>query len=277
MKLLRHLVILLFMLGLSIPAIQAQDDFSSSTVTFQIREMGNNIPESLVGGRTTITFENETNSPYIPVFARLNDDTSPDQFSNTVENEGIDASLPLITFMGAPALTPGTHATAQYNLDDGTYVFGNLANPSPEFSFINVATNEGNDLTETRAGYTIELHDFAFSAPIEVESGEKTWLLKNHGEQWHEVRIDKLDETMTLSAFHDIVQANVQQPQMIPRNLVTGRFWTPMSAGQEAYLSLDLEPGIYALSCYVPNVQGAGEPHAAHGMVQLIEVTEPDS
>lgn len=48
---------------------------------------------------------------------------------------------------------------------------------------------------------------------------------------------------------------------------------TPMSIGERNWISVDLQPGPYALICFIPD-RGDGKPHFMHGMTKEFEVGE---
>jgi hypothetical protein len=47
---------------------------------------------------------------------------------------------------------------------------------------------------------------------------------------------------------------------------------TPMSVGETNWISVDLEPGSYALICFIPDQRGDAKPHFMHGMTKEFEV-----
>ena len=58
----------------------------------------------------------------------------------------------------------------------------------------------------------------------------------------------------------------------------TALFWSPMSADMSAWVEVDLEPGTYAIICFLPDLlaEEGAEPmsHLQHGMVSLLTVSE---
>jgi hypothetical protein len=48
---------------------------------------------------------------------------------------------------------------------------------------------------------------------------------------------------------------------------------TPMDKGRYMYITVNLEPGRYALLCFAPDAKD-GKPHIAHGMIREITVGE---
>jgi hypothetical protein len=51
--------------------------------------------------------------------------------------------------------------------------------------------------------------------------------------------------------------------------------WSPMSAGERAWVQFDLAPGTYLVSCFIPDVNSDEHAiHAALGMIQIVTVIE---
>jgi uncharacterized cupredoxin-like copper-binding protein len=113
---------------------------------------------------------------------------------------------------------------------------------------------------------TLTATDFAFTAPERIPAGATTFHLVNHGKELHHGQIIKLQNGKTMA---DVAQA-LKQPG-IPSwvKFVGGPNAVP--PGKESSATEVLEPGNYALLCFV---YGADKvPHAAKGMVKPLEVT----
>jgi uncharacterized cupredoxin-like copper-binding protein len=113
---------------------------------------------------------------------------------------------------------------------------------------------------------TLTATDFAFAAPERIPAGATTFHLVNNGKELHHGQIIKLEDGKTMA---DVAQA-LKQPG-IPSwvKFVGGPNAVP--PGKESSATEVLEPGNYALLCFV---YGADKiPHAAKGMVKPLEVT----
>lgn len=121
--------------------------------------------------------------------------------------------------------------------------------------------------------------DYAFGGiDDEYPAGPVSFELTNEGDELHELVVLRIDDEVDLSAEEllalpeDEAQASVQP--------VGGT--EPIMQGARDYLVVDLQPGRYLVSCFLPKgaasfeALGAlgedAEPHAAHGMVQEITV-----
>lgn len=66
-----------------------------------------------------------------------------------------------------------------------------------------------------------------------------------------------------------------EEPEGPPPPFEEMAFWAPMSAGQRAWMEVDLPPGIYTVLCFLPDF--ASDPptsHLEHGMVRTLTVSE---
>src|SRR5690606_35381837 len=102
----------------------------------------------------------------------------------------------------------------------------------------------------------------------QIPAGEQVWSLENNGAQWHEMGIMKVDPETSLADF----QASLMTEEG-PSSEPPAFFWAPMSEGEQAWVTLDLEPGTYAVICFLPDIAGdTGHAHFQEGMVQIITV-----
>jgi hypothetical protein len=119
-----------------------------------------------------------------------------------------------------------------------------------------------------KADRTVQLRDFAFgSVPATVEAGKQVWQVDNEGQEPPEMSLIKLTGT-SKGEFGAALAAlfSGEAPAGPPPLESAGGFQAIMSGGQ-GWANLDLEPGDYALVCFVPSGVNAGAPHAALGMV----------
>ncbi|HJQ88916.1 MAG TPA: hypothetical protein VJ820_15795 [Propionibacteriaceae bacterium] len=127
---------------------------------------------------------------------------------------------------------------------------------------------------------TVTATDYAFDAPAEIPAGVTTFRLVNRGPELHHVQLVKLNDGKTMDDLSALLQ---QPPQGPPPAWVeeVGGPNTPVPGG-ESTVTLDLEPGNYAMLCFIPSPDG--KPHIAKGMVKPLTVTpaasaarEPDA
>ncbi|MBK5187983.1 MAG: hypothetical protein JJD97_07035 [Gemmatimonadaceae bacterium] len=115
---------------------------------------------------------------------------------------------------------------------------------------------------------TVVATDYKFDAPDEVPAGMMTVHLVDNGAEMHHVAFIKLNEGKTMA---DIEQALKTQGPMPSWAVDHGGVNPPHPGGGMASATQLLEPGNYALLCFVPSADGV--PHFAKGMVRPLTVT----
>lgn len=121
------------------------------------------------------------------------------------------------------------------------------------------------------ADAVVTLEDFAFTFSHSLKPGKQVIEVRNAGRQAHELVLVKLVPGKTA---HDVI-ASIENPAAEQAGVPMGGV-TPMSVGGKNWISVDLEPGSYALICFIPDM-GDGKPHFMHGMTKEFEVGEGGS
>jgi uncharacterized cupredoxin-like copper-binding protein len=114
---------------------------------------------------------------------------------------------------------------------------------------------------------TVVARDFAFQGPDEVPAGLVTVQLQNRGTNLHHMAIMRLDEGKTLQDLFAAFQAGGAPPAWAHD---MGGPNAP-DPGSDANATLMLEPGSYALLCFVDIPDHV--PHVMKGMAKLLRVT----
>ena len=114
---------------------------------------------------------------------------------------------------------------------------------------------------------TIVTTDFAFQSPAELPAGLTTFRLVNQGPSLHHVQLIRLEEGKTMDDFAAALKAGGPPP----RWMVMAGGPNPPEMGDTASTTLTLQPGTYAMVCFVPTPDGV--PHLAKGMVRPLTVT----
>lgn len=110
--------------------------------------------------------------------------------------------------------------------------------------------------------------DFAYDAPDEIPAGWTTFRFANEGVEPHHVTIVRLAEGVTPE---DIVGSYGAGEPMVEG--VTALGGPNAVVGQVvATTTVELEPGRYAIVCFIPSPDGT--PHLSKGMIQELLVTE---
>lgn len=115
---------------------------------------------------------------------------------------------------------------------------------------------------------TVIATDYKFDAPDQIPAGMVTVHLIDNGSEMHHVAFVKLNDGKTMA---DVEQAMKTQGPMPTWAVDHGGVNPPRPGGGMASATQLLEPGNYALLCFVPSSDGV--PHFAKGMVRPLTVT----
>ena len=114
---------------------------------------------------------------------------------------------------------------------------------------------------------TVVAHDYSFDAPDVIPAGMTTFELLNQGQELHHVTLFKLEGGHTLADL----EAAMQTPSESLDWLIAVGGPNAAIPGGSANATLDLQPGNYAMICFIPSSDGA--PHFAKGMIRPLTVT----
>ncbi|HEU5040650.1 MAG TPA: hypothetical protein VFT84_07515 [Gemmatimonadales bacterium] len=114
---------------------------------------------------------------------------------------------------------------------------------------------------------TVTASDFSFDAPAEVPAGAVTFRLVNRGPSLHHVQLVKLEEGKTPADFVAALKAGGPPPAWA--TLAGGP--NPPEMPDTASTTLMLQPGSYAMLCFIPGTDGI--PHVMKGMIKPLTVT----
>jgi uncharacterized cupredoxin-like copper-binding protein len=109
--------------------------------------------------------------------------------------------------------------------------------------------------------------DYSFDAPAEVPAGLTTFRLVNRGPGIHHVQLVKIGEGKTFDDFMAALKKGGAPPKWV--SMEGGP--NPSEVGDTSSTTVALEPGNYAMLCFVPDPDGV--PHVAKGMVRPLTVT----
>ena len=114
---------------------------------------------------------------------------------------------------------------------------------------------------------TVNSKNYFFVAPDTIESGLTTIHLRNSGPEPHHVQLVKLANGQTVDGLlNELKQKG--EAMLGQANLLGGP--NSPAAGGESTVTLDLQPGNYALLCLIPTPEGV--PHVMKGMSRALTV-----
>ena len=114
---------------------------------------------------------------------------------------------------------------------------------------------------------TVTAREFAFGAPATIPAGLTTVRLVSQGQEMHHVQLVRLDEGHTVAELMELAKTE-DQPLPAWATFVGGPNVHAPGAHSEA--TVTLEPGSYAIVCYIPSADGV--PHIRKGMVKPLTV-----
>lgn len=244
-----------------------------------VEETGGDIPEVVVAmGDAGPSIAAEVPSGVVAInlnaapgalLARLNEGVTLEQLNEGLSQPDPTAAVSLVSLLGGASNT--TDGKLIVDLQAGQHVLVNFPEDGPP-SAVPFTAGEASGATAPTPDVTVDLVDFNFAIPAEIEAGPKVWQISNKGQQWHEMAIVKLSDGATVDDVLAMLQSEEEPAGPPPFEDVA--FWSPNSPGETGYVTWDLPAGEYTVLCFLPDLAGDMSAHAAHGMVATLIVTE---
>ena len=117
---------------------------------------------------------------------------------------------------------------------------------------------------------TVTATDYKFDAPDSIPAGLTKFNMNDAGKEIHHVSLVQLDSGKT---FEDLMNGlkNMKPGTPPPGWMIPAGGPNAAAPGATSSLTTVLEPGNYALLCFIPDAKGV--PHIAHGMSRALTVT----
>ncbi len=294
------------LLTAGVSRVAAQDDAFSDLglpeITVTISATGyQGIPDDLAAGRylLTVTAGDDVEGGASVDFVKP-EGMSPEEFlSSTVEpptdatpgvdgadDTGSEAGGPpayfySFTFAGGTGVETGQTTQVVLDLTPGEWIAWGENPEAPQAPMVVTVTGEmPSDLPEPESSATITMAEYS----IEVTEGELTpgprvVKIANVGAQPHFLAMERGPDDMTDEDIQTVLESEMTgtpDPDAIDpeEDLTLVLFTTTQSTNTVVWVSIDLQAGMYALTCFVPDIED-GAPHAFHGMYNnVIEVSE---
>lgn len=180
---------------------------------------------------------------------------------------------------GPGAVNPGDSASVIQNLSAGQYaVFCFIPSLSDHkehrmkgmVSGFKVLENQTAQARMPKADLTVRMMDFGYAPSAPITAGTRNIRVVNDGPQLHEMVLVLLDPGKTAA---DLVAWNPMTATEPPAARYVGGT-VALAPGGEAIVETKLQPGNYALICYIPDAKD-GKEHFMHGMVLPFTVQAP--
>jgi uncharacterized cupredoxin-like copper-binding protein len=245
---------------------------TANVVTITATDFAFQAPATIPAGLTTINLVNRGPELHHVQLVKLAEGHTVQELMEAVKHDG--PPPPWVSFVGGPNTpVPGGQAQATLDLAPGSYAIVCFI-PSTD-GVLHVAKGMVKPLTVTPASSRaraaapdarITLRDYAYEITPEIAAGKRTIRVENEAAQPHELILVQLAPGKSAA---DML-AWIGKMQGPPPGAPVGGT-TFLSQGVSNDVTVDFQPGEYALLCMVPDARD-GKPHVAHGMVRQITV-----
>lgn len=251
--------------------------YTGKVVTVKALDYAFELPDSIEAGYTTIRLLSQGKEPHHVTMARLEGGHTLKDLFEAMKDPAARPPAWFVAVGGPNAPAPGGESAASLDLKAGRYVLLCFI-PSPD-GMPHIMKGMAKELVVTAPkaksakaaavkapGTTVTLtdYDFTFSKPL--VAGAQTLRLVNKAEQHHEMFIARLAPGKTAMQLAQWAEKPEGPPPGIPIGGITS-----MARGEYNDITLNLEPGEYALICFLPDVKD-GKPHLVYGMIKQVTV-----
>jgi hypothetical protein len=259
------------------PTVEGPEDSPApeETVTISATEYAFQAPDEIPSGLVEITMENKGAETHQAVLFQLKDGQTADTFTASVESDPTAfGTLELGTYAGGPnAVAPEGTSTSIQGLAPGNFLFVCFV-PSPSDGKAHITkgmvtavevTDTATEAEPPEAEKTITTKEYEFGIPEGIETGEATIAVRNEGEDVHEVGLLKVAAGSTADDVRAFFSAPPGTTSGPPPATDAGGLG-PIPPGDQGWFTATLEPGTYALICFIPDEEEGHPPHVALGM-----------
>jgi hypothetical protein len=222
-------------------------------------EQGFDAPDSIPGGLTRLRIHNADTRPNAVVLLRFKDEgTTLDQLSAAYALGATDfaasaAEIYRLTTHegGAGLLAPGREAEVVLDLAPGRHVI-------LRFPAIGEAIARELEVTATpdarpappESAFTVEMLEFAYPGfPDTLRAGKTTVQVVNEGQKFHLMDVRRVNEdSITAEQMRQLLR---RTPQPVEPTYTFAGGMAELEPGDAGWVTLDLEPGVYTLSCLI--------------------------
>jgi hypothetical protein len=239
-------------------------------------------PDSVASGITTFRFMNHGAELHHVQIVRLDSGKTMADLQAAMQQP--DPPPAWVRFVGGvAAIAPHGHggSTITARLKPGQHVLLCFV-PGPDGKphiakgmvrpfMVTPASNAASNVAQAgmpKADATLTLYDYNFDFDQPLKAGRRVILVRNTAGQFHEATLVKLPPNTAVTALTDWMAGGMKgPPPAMPHGGVQA-----LTPGEENLLTVDLEPGDYALYCFVPAPDG--KDHVVHGMMKKFTVIQ---
>jgi hypothetical protein len=252
------------------------DGDEAQKLTFTAASKGKSVtvtaPEKAETGVAEITFTNESDSEADLQLIRVEGERSAEEVVGGLGQAIQGKSFPEWFFAagGIGTVAPGETVTVTQVLQPGDYYAFNTEGAEPDAKTVAMTEVSGEESDEelAEADATIEGGEYVFNADT-LPSGATEIAFDNIGAQPHHLIASKfIDEDATAEDVEKFFKTEKGKPPISEKGTQSTAV---LEGGETQLVTLDLEPGRYALYCFITDREG-GPPHAFKGMIDEVEV-----
>lgn len=245
-----------------------------NVVRITTREYAFEAPDTIPAGVTTLRLLNQGQEFHHAWLARLEDGKTMADLAAVMQAGGPPPSW-LVDVGGPNAPSPaGGEANTTVDLAPGQYVLichipsASDKVPHAAKGMVRplVVVEPRSAATMPPATVTLTLTDYDFRFSDSLTAGRQTIRVRNDAAQPHEVVLARLEPGKTAGDLLAWFEHEQGTPPAVALGGTTG-----LAYQKEAQFDVDLEPGEYALICFLPDAKD-GKPHFVHGMVKQVKV-----
>jgi len=257
-----------------IGSVTAQSDMEIPVYDITITDEGLEIPDDIAPGIAAFNFDNsareESNSGAM-LFQLAEGVTLEAFFAGLEAAMTSDEAGPMDeigTIRGGSWIEPGASVEIIYDLDPGQYVILEFVREVPAIAQFEISGDMEEVVDSVVADVVVDMVDYAYMMPNELDSGEMLWELTNSGEEEHEVAVIQiLDDNLAEEDIMEFLNTGEEPSEDQAQQLFS---FIGLPPGGTAWMNVDLEPGRYLLICFIESPDG--QPHFHKGMLLLLNV-----
>ncbi|HWC09233.1 MAG TPA: hypothetical protein VG458_09280 [Solirubrobacterales bacterium] len=249
------------------------DDEGSQALTFEYTGEGEEaaftLPEEAETGEVEITLVNEADGPADLQLIRVEGQHSSEEVVDAFNEVGGGKPFPDWFFAGGGLGTTesGEEATVTQVLEPGTYYALNTEGPVDPKTVEGIEVSGDEPDASLEADATIAAHEYGFETDG-IVAGENELVFENTGAQPHHVIALKMVGDSTIGDVETFFKTERSKPPVEEGPSVGTAV---IEGGEDQLAEFDLEPGRYALVCFITDRQG-GPPHVFKGMIEELDV-----
>jgi uncharacterized cupredoxin-like copper-binding protein len=246
-------------------------------VNVTITDQGYEAPDRVPGGLLRIRAHNQGSVARAADLVMLKNGATLEQYNAALALPDFAAAaeeLGRLSFIagGVARMQPGSTSEVVLDLEPGSYVIAHSIPGPPLTRLLEVTAAPADQPAEPDAQQTISMTEFAFDgAPDTLPAGETTMEVVNEGEQLHLMAIVS-EETMTAEQVEQSL-SGTPLPLALAFPGSDGGMGE-LLPGDSGWVTLDLDPGVYVLTCFVFDQSGGGfgKAHTELGMSHAFTV-----